>query len=36
VGRGAHRHARHCLERLGVAVLYLGLPAWLLVRVLSG
>jgi apolipoprotein N-acyltransferase len=27
--------ARHCLERLGLAALYLGLPAWLLLRVLG-
>ena len=28
-------NARHCLERLGLVALYLGLPAWLSARVLA-
>jgi apolipoprotein N-acyltransferase len=34
--RPAHAvDARRWLERLGLALLYLGLPAWLLLRTLS-
>ena len=33
---GAAIDVRRWLERLGLAALYLGLPAWLLLRVLAG